>query len=80
MPPKTNHVDLRHMPKGAMRILNAAKVQEDYHRRKKEEKAELTRKKEKNLTGDNQKLKIKTGERLKDFNRYVHRIVSLNLG
>lgn len=53
-----------------MRILNAAKVQEDYQKRKKEEKAELIKKKERNLKGnDDQELKIKTGERLKDFNR-----------
>ncbi|PWN37539.1 uncharacterized protein FA14DRAFT_141913 [Meira miltonrushii] len=72
LPPKTNQVDLRDMPKGAMRILNAAKVQEDYHRRKKEENAKLIKKKEKNFKGhDDQELKIKTGEHLKDFNRRV---------
>lgn len=70
LPPKTNEVDLRDMPKGAMRIINAAKIQEDYQKRKKEEKAKLAKKKEKNVrSNDDQELKIKTGEHLKDFNR-----------
>lgn len=81
LPPKTNDVELRDMPKGAMRILNGAKVQEDFHRKRKEQRAEMMkRNKNKNTNfvqspngcgDDGDQLKIKAGEKLGDFHRYV---------
>lgn len=55
-----------------MRILNASKVQQDYNQKKKA-KSELAKKASAKDTGTVQadQLKIKPGERMSDFSRYV---------
>jgi hypothetical protein len=67
--PPSNDVHFQSMPKGAMRIIHAAKIQAEYREKKKQREAEKA-KKEKGK-GKAEPLQIKDGERIADFHRWV---------
>lgn len=57
------------LPKGAMRIINAAQIQADYNKRRREREEQEASKTRKGQETD--RLQIRKGERLPDFHRYV---------
>lgn len=64
---------MRDMPKGAMRIINAAQVQEDFNRKKRlrseQEKSSVSRPGDSEASKGTSNLRIGKGESLKEFSR-----------
>ncbi|UZJ51141.1 hypothetical protein CBS101457_000461 [Exobasidium rhododendri] len=69
--PPNNDLHFKSLPKGAMRIINAASIQAQYREKKKEREEELARKTKGKGKGEQGTLQIREGEKMGDFNRRV---------
>jgi hypothetical protein len=66
------------MPKGAMRILQGAKIQAEFHEKKRQREAEEAKKMKKRAT-DASSLQIMDGEKLGDFHRRVEKVMAKDI-
>lgn len=67
--PPNNDLHFHSLPKGAMRILNAASIQADFHAKKKQREADLAKRLKGKGKAEEGSLQIRDGERIGDFNR-----------